>query len=123
MREIKFRAWELSMKNKTIVNNKMIPWEELLKFYNLKNILDDNELRNEFVLMQYTGLKDKNCKEIYEGDIVKYQSIYDEQGVFRIGEVIFDLGMFTVKGVIKWLGTDCEIIGDIYENPELLEVE
>lgn len=144
MREIKFRAWELSTENRNIINNKIIPWEELLEFYNLENILDDNKLRKDFVIMQYTGLKDKNGTEIYEGDILELINEDEERikcvvefGNRRIrtysGTIIdvqcfyFKIGDRKTNPVANnYLGKhDLEIIkviGNIYENPELLEV-
>lgn len=77
----------------------------------------------ELVLMQYIGLKDKNGKEIYEGDIVSYFGggygivYYDEQfAAFRIE--ILKTGKYTDMEFIAKYG---DVIGNIYENPELLE--
>ena len=62
MRKIKFRAWNN-------VLNKMYSWNEFLDT-NMKQTFIAPE-STAMILMQYTGLKDKNGKEIYEGDIVK----------------------------------------------------
>lgn len=76
------------------------------------------------ILMQFTGLFDKNGKEIYEGDIVECEQFGQKQK----GKVIFRKGMWSwefKKGKDSWL-YECvkqwkgEIIGNIYENPELL---
>jgi hypothetical protein len=67
--------------------------------------------------VQYTGLKDKNGKEIYEGDILK-------SDIFT-GQVIYYAPTFMVVEKDGWdmitNGEDYEIVGNIYENPELLK--
>lgn len=80
-------------------------------------------LPNEYILMQSTGLYDKNGKLIFEGDFIKYDT--------TILKVYFDCGMFLTDGdnsdfediTLFGLNTEemVEIIGNIFENPELLE--
>lgn len=94
-------------------------------------------LGDEVILMQSTGLKYKNGVEIFEGDfcIQRGEEPYsdenmtlDEDWEYR-GVIKFQDLAYWIQdndGFVKWLGTDCdeiEVIGNIYENPELLEVE
>lgn len=77
----------------------------------------------DLALMQYTGLKDKNGKEIYEGDIVEVIDKYAKR-VFT-GEVSFIDASFVIKNDYstnyRWMDYDVKVIGNIYENPELME--
>ena len=131
MREIKFRAWR---KNK----NSMVEVDDI--HFNFPhdgtvcNIWYVDGISTEFadgenvILMQYTGLKDKNGKEIYEGDIVKTYTMWvlcEE----AIAEVIFYEGAYCItfdgirKSTIEPMTSVSElreVIGNIYENPELL---
>lgn len=68
-------------------------------------------------LCQYTGLKDKNGKLIWENDIMKYQL----DGKTRIDVVKYEPPMFSYKNVIRWSLYQDEVIGNIFDNPELLE--
>jgi uncharacterized phage protein (TIGR01671 family) len=80
---------------------------------------------------QFTGLTDKNGKKIFEGDIVKIPDDYDEFGINagEVYEVYFAFGGFRLKPKRSnakgfWLEDDktVEIIGNVHDNPELLEV-
>lgn len=82
------------------------------------------------ILMQCTGLKDKNGKLIYEGDIIKIPDDYETYGQFACEkrEVYWNEGFrlkpkWDARARGNWLEDtkDFEIIGNIYENPELLE--
>lgn len=128
----KFRAW-----HKT--------WEEMGKVKRIR--FDDDENANnvlfkgkefgmnakidEFDLMQSTGLFDKNGKEIFEGDIVEFEDYYIESDLPYInrGIVEWSQGQFTItnrasvymEDLIDGEFIDLTILGNIYENPELLE--
>ena len=70
-------------------------------------------------ICQCTGLKDKNSKLIWENDIMKYQ--WD--GKTKIDVVKYESPMFSYKNVIRWSLYQDEVIGNIFDNPELLESE
>lgn len=107
MREIKFRVWDKA-------HAVMMDWGQYKGKLVAEDFTDD-----DLMLMQYTGLKDKNGKEIYEGDILRY-TFADRT---KIDAIVYRLNMFTYKGAIRWdLDLD-EVIGNIYDNPELLEVK
>lgn len=120
MREIKFRAWDKI--NKDMFNVESINFQE-------RRVYKDTVSYRKFEdidLMQYTGLKDKNNKEIYEGDILfesfgeRYYKVVFENGSFRAEfEGEFEEHSFDLIDVVA---QGCKIVGNIYENPELLKV-
>ena len=114
MREIKFRAWNTDFK------------PAIMEYFDLKESIkhETNKLFKfqDKKLMQYTGLEDKNGVEIYEGDIVKpfpeddYAQIIFMSGTFKIASRRKN-GNYLCW---KYMKEEIEVIGNIYENPELL---
>ena len=123
-REIKFRAWDRDMREMVFVSGiQLDPHSPLEK----PNIIDErNDIRDldEIELMQFTGLKDKNGKEIYEGDIVSIEN--DKNPV--ITKCIWETGQYHLEDSADGHWTrqlyhqpeKLLIIGNIYENPELM---
>lgn len=129
-REIKFRIWRAPDEYTKV--SWMESWDSLLN-YSMSDIFQlDNP---DDVLEQFTGLKDRNGKDIYEGDILAWHSnIYRKQD--WIGLVKYRGAGFVVQESSRsfstpdWLETACnkdaniiEVVGNIHENPGLLEVE
>ena len=116
-REIKFRAWHGGHKSaepQMCYDDKLgdcLVWK--------------NQGQNIITIMQYTGLKDKNGKDIYEGDLVQYSEMPD-----HILPIIYEKACYYVKAPDgyedEFLGEvhdEYEIIGNIYENKELINHE
>ena len=124
-REIKYRAW--LKEEKKMVNVETIDFSEKSIQYLEKNeIIDAYLLRTTFLedieLMQYTGIKDKNDVEIYEGDIIicKYgPEIMME--VKWVDEGFRTLGKYNGDNYVGYVKNSAEVIGNIYENFELVK--
>ncbi|MDD5007300.1 MAG: YopX family protein [Syntrophorhabdaceae bacterium] len=131
MREIKFRAWDREQYEMSYSD----PLDDLECASSWFNSLEDRDIRasGNIELMQYTGLKDKNGKEIYEGDIGHGNRLVS----FIIVPILGGLSVLNIRffgqehnelialptndaQTAAWLH-ESEVIGNIYENPELLK--
>ena len=148
MRNIKFRAWDKDYEKMTYFDDEDYEYKPPFVFrldqvFKKDSNYDDyedfeyNDVTDNVEVMQYTGLKDKNGKEIYEGDIVKVKLYKGEEEKYFIGKVeyfgsnflvdadnnseyhVYDLDGFGID--YRYNLEDCEVIGNIYDNPELLE--
>ena len=111
MREIKFRAWD-NRSEKMIVFKNADMWDT--------NWLDDSDI------MQFTGLKDKNGVDIYEGDLLKFKAT-TVNGIFSI---VFRNGSFCLSNSwsdytsfdhYEFSSNNIQVIGNTHENPELIK--
>ena len=120
-RQYKFRAWNSERED-------MMDWEDLSQY----DYLTDSIKNDKRIVMQYTGLLDKNGIEIYEGDIFKEDLFNPETGKEIFSYVVFKDGMFTdnagddtlydlIYNTLIDEGNQIEVIGNIYENKELLK--
>lgn len=136
MREIKFRVWD-DLENRWYeptfegyrgkIEEIMLSPRGRLTMRTMTELIDESMFPNRFELMQYTGLHDKNGREIYECDVLDI-SLRNQDGkpviapvryeTYAAGYVLDNGG----NGVWQRLTEDCEVIGNVFENPELLEV-
>ena len=145
-RPIKFRVWDKDAKKMHPVGN--ITFDPELEVsvlnYNSDSFSVVPKYQPHLVLMQYTGLKDMNGREIYESDILRINETMDNRRILNlsvIAKVVWDeaYGQWRCHGEfdgslsdyaipdkdldtpLTVMGNECKAIGNIYENPELLE--
>ena len=139
MREIKFRAWDKSKRRM---------WWNVQDAYDTLGNHDTEDYRGKkeqefypssfghalgdlnLIVMQYTGLNDKNGKEIYEGDVVEWDHIANDGDKRWHSPVTLGNIPHEEEGTDQWgwiasdcfIDSQCIVIGNVHENPELLEV-
>jgi len=134
MRDIKFRAWDKRAKEMGYSGKVLDEDDNLLTslsdFFKVWCEQMDGKLSPTVILMQYIGLKDKNGKEIYEGDILRYGSKRDNIILQFVWNSVSDCGFKILRQKNKNVVHDirmyrfdeqAKVIGNIYENPEKLK--
>jgi uncharacterized phage protein (TIGR01671 family) len=117
MREIKFRAWSPLAREMYKVNSLHFDKEGLseivVEVFEVDGVIYSSAIARNLELMQYIGFTDKNGKEVYEGDIL--QEIFMDKPLERsLWQVVFKDAAFV---------TGFTVVGNIYENPELVNVK
>lgn len=129
MRELKFRIWDKQQKKFhtdadwgiSLQGSFIIGFASHDSWNHDKGYKINLANQDKLVVQQYTGLKDKNGKEIYEGDIVSgefYDTEYHHSETIK-AEVIFNNGAFNIA-IREWHKPSLKIVGNIFENPELI---
>jgi len=126
--DIKFRAWD--KKYNEMLDDDFILFNGMI--YREPRDFEDGRNTNALEIMQFTGLLDKKGVEIYEGDIV-HCKWFDDEDLTELGSIEFRSGGFGLYFIPKHSTIpqfyytnrfeSFEVIGNIYENPELLEVK
>lgn len=122
MREIKFRFWDDTLKEMIWPNANFTTM-----VIRLNGRVTDGSVNMVGTLMQFTGLKDKNGVEVYDGDVIRSESGIFTEPVTLIVHTHDEDWPGTVMATSEdnhcplWDATPCEVIGNIYENPEILK--
>lgn len=134
MREIKFRAWDKKrgrMFKPTSIDyhtykNKVLVWREPYQDERVDWCQHGFELGKEIELMQFTGIYDKNGKPVFESDILEFRSVVTYVDSSDNANLGMEVGFYSQRDNFEsWrlleVGEDLEVLGNIYENPDLLK--
>ena len=121
----RYRAYDGGSLNRMYQPDEVLVGDGNIWIIDEDSVVGEWIVNNDLELMQSTGLFDKNGKEIFEGDVVKMsKDVYSEPTYYEV--VRHRGGAYRLEskqhGCELWLRhTDCEVVGNIYENPEFLE--
>ena len=133
MKELKFKAWDIREKRMHVIDRLGLHGFSH-DFYSRDAVVCDvrQNDKERYIILQFTGLNDKNGEEMYDGDIIKCTDgadeidIYDSDTGLGVVEWNNEYSFWSISKIENGLGDILhkgyvEIVGNIYENPELLE--
>lgn len=113
MKNNKFRVWDVNFEDMFDADNIILDQND-----SLSNQINDCD---KYKFMQFTGLLDKNGKEVYEKDILRVKMGNDWQTKYNLVKNLWDLHLWINDGDNYYRVNEFEVVGSFYQNPELVE--